>query len=544
MSARPAARGPRERAAPRRGGEDGFRNLAENIPDVIARLDRELRYLYVNRAAGRLFGRGPEDLIGRRMEDAPLAPGILAPLADAAQRAFEGAEEQRFSFEAEGAAGRRHFAGRVVPEAGAPGRVDAVLAIVYDDTARANEDERRAELLERERVARASAESATLARDHFLAIVSHELRSPLNGIKSWTHVLENLLRDAEPAVRRALAGIMIGVEHQVRLIDDLLDVTRAMSGNLGLAKQPMPLLPVLADAVESLRAMALEKGLQIVTDYAMGDREIHGDPDRIRQIFVNLMMNAVKFTRPGGNIWVGARPEGAMARIEVRDDGAGIPPEFLPYLFDPFRQADQGSPSRSQAGLGLGLALVQRLAELHGGYVTCESDGVDRGATFRVYLPLRRDSGTRVAVGGQASAARALPSLAGIRVLLIDDQREARESLAALLGQAGAGVSLAASSQEALAHIALSAEGDPVEVVVCDIAMPDEDGYATLKRIRRWEAGHPGRGRRPAIALSAFTQREDRLRALAEGFQMHLTKPVAPAELLTVIASVAHGMRV
>ncbi|HEX3098474.1 MAG TPA: ATP-binding protein [Usitatibacter sp.] len=543
MSARPAARGPRERAAPRRGGEDGFRNLAENIPDVIARLDRELRYLYVNRAAGRTFGRGPDDLIGRRMDEAPLAPGLLAPLAAAAGRAFETGEEQRFSFEAEGSAGRRHFAGRAIPEAGTPGSVDAVLAIVYDDTARAHEDERRAELLERERVARASAESATLARDQFLAIVSHELRSPLNGIKSWTHVLENLLRDAEPAVRRALAGIMIGVEHQVRLIDDLLDVTRAMSGNLGLVKQPMPLLPVLADAVESLRAMALEKDLQIVTDYAMGDREIHGDPDRIRQIFVNLMMNAVKFTRPGGNIWVIARPEGAMARIEVRDDGAGIPPEFLPYLFDPFRQADQGSPSRSQAGLGLGLALVQRLAELHGGYVTCESDGVDRGATFRVYLPLRRDSGTRVAVGGQAAASRALPSLAGIRVLLIDDQREARESLAALLGQAGAAVALAASSQEALAHIALSAEGDPVEVVVCDIAMPDEDGYATLKRIRRWETGHPGRGRRPAIALSAFTQREDRLRALAEGFQMHLTKPVAPAELLTVIASVAHGMR-
>jgi PAS domain S-box-containing protein len=544
MSARPATRGPRERAAPRRGGEEGFLNLAENIPDVIARLERELRYLYVNRAAARTFGRAPDDLFGRRMEEAPLAPGILAPLAGAAERAFESGEEQRFSFEAEGSAGRRHFAGRVIPEAGTPGRVDAVLAIVYDDTARAHEDERRAELLERERVARASAESATLARDQFLAIVSHELRSPLNGIKSWTHVLENLLRDAEPAVRRALAGIMIGVDHQVRLIDDLLDVTRAMSGNLGLVKQPMPLLPVLADAVESLRAMALEKGLQIVSDYAMGDREIHGDPDRVRQIFVNLVMNAVKFTRTGGNIWVTARPEGAMARIEVRDDGAGIPPEFLPYLFDPFRQADQGSSSRSQAGLGLGLALVQRLAELHGGYVTCESDGVDRGATFRVYLPLRRDSGTRVAVGGQASAPHALPSLAGIRVLLIDDQREARESLAALLGQAGASVALAASSQEALAHIALSAEGDPVEVVVCDIAMPDEDGYATLKRIRRWEAGRAARGRRPAIALSAFTQREDRLRALAEGFQMHLTKPVAPAELLTVIASVARGMRV
>ena len=522
--------------------EEDFKTLAESIPDVIARLDRDLRYLYVNRAAEHAFGRRPDELIGRRCGEAGMPSHVVGPLREAARSAFETHEEQRFHFE-EGREPRRHFAGRVIPEAVGEGRAEAVLVIVYDETARAREDERRAELLERERNARAHAESATLARDQFLAIVSHELRSPLNGIKSWTHVLQNLLRDAEPSVRRALAGIMIGVDHQVRLIDDLLDVTRAMSGNLGLVKQPMPLLPVLADAVESLRAMALEKELRIVTDYAMGDREIHGDPDRVRQIFVNLVTNAVKFTRPGGTVWVSARPEGPMARIEVRDNGAGIPPEFLPYLFDPFRQADQASSSRSQEGLGLGLALVQRLTELHGGYVTCESDGVDRGATFRVYLPLRRDSGTRGAVGTQASAASALPSLAGIRVLLIDDQREARESVAALLAQAGAAVKVAASGQEALAHLALGESHESPDVVLCDIAMPEEDGYATLKRIRRWEAGHPARGRRPAIALSAFTQREDRIRALSEGFQMHLTKPVAPAELVTVIASVAHGVR-
>jgi CheY-like chemotaxis protein len=236
-----------------------------------------------------------------------------------------------------------------------------------------------------------------------------------------------------------------------------------------------------------------------------------------------------------------------MACIEVRDDGAGVPPEFLPYLFDPFRQADQGSSGRSQDGLGLGLALVQRLAELHGGHVTCESEGIGRGATFRVFLPLRRESTTRVVVGhtqGEQGTA-ALPSLAGIHVLLIDDQREARESLAALLSQTGALVSTAASCHEALAHLALADPGDDPEVIVCDIAMPGEDGYATLKRIRAWEAARPrgSRGRRPAVALSAFTQREDRLRALSEGFQMHLTKPVAPAELLTVISSVARGMR-
>jgi PAS domain S-box-containing protein len=526
--------------------EEDFKTLADNIPDVIARFDRDMRCLYVNRAGEQAFGLPAGDLIGRVRDAIELPGSMAASLARAAAGAFAGGCEERFKFRADASGQRRHFSGRVIPERGANGSVEAVLVITCDDTAREVEEERRAEILARERNARANAESATLARDQFLAIVSHELRSPLNGIKCWTHVLENQLRDAQPSVRRALAGIMTGVEHQVRLIDDLLDVTRAMSGNLGLAKQPMPLLPVLADAVESLRALALEKGLHIVTDYGMGAREIHGDPDRVRQIFVNLVTNAVKFTPPGGTVRIGAAAEGPMARIEVRDDGAGIPPEFLPYLFDPFRQSDQGSSSRRHEGLGLGLALVQRLAQLHGGHVTCESDGVDRGATFRVYLPLRRDSGTHVAMADDRPGddlAVALPSLSGIRVLLIDDQRDARESLAALLTQAGAQAEACASAQEAMAHLAMDRGEDAPEVIVCDIAMPEEDGYATLKRIRAWEAAHPGHPRRPAVALSAFTQREDRIRALSEGFQMHLAKPVAPAELVIVIASVARGMR-
>src|SRR5258708_1808745 len=427
-------------------------------------------------------------------------------------------------------------------------RLQGFVGSRLDITARAREDERRTEMLERERNARANAESAALARDQFLAIVSHELRSPLNGIKSWTHVLENHLRDADPTIRRALAGIMIGVEHQVRLIDDLLDVTRAMGGNLGLAKQPMPLLPVLADAVESLRATASEKGLVLATDYAIGDGEIHGDPDRVRQIFVNLLSNAIKFTPAGGTVRVGAAAQGAMACIEVCDDGIGVPGEFLPYLFDPFRQAEQGTSNRRQQGLGLGLALVQRLAELHGGHASCESEGTGRGATFRVFLPLRPDGGARSVVSPSAlrrDPATTLPSLAGVNVLLIDDQREARESVAALLRQAGAKGFAAASGSEALEHLAQGGVDGAPEVIVCDIAMPDEDGYATLRRIRAWDAaGTPGGARRPAIALSAFTQREDRIRALSEGFQMHITKPVAPAELILVLANVGRGMRV
>jgi CheY-like chemotaxis protein len=220
----------------------------------------------------------------------------------------------------------------------------------------------------------------------------------------------------------------------------------------------------------------------------------------------------------------------------------------VPYLFDPFRQAEQGTSSRRQQGLGLGLALVQRLAELHGGHATCDSAGVNQGTTFRVFLPLRHESDARVAVGPSAAdtvLTSALPSLAGVNVLLIDDQREARESVAALLEQAGARVFAAASAREAGEHVARGPADGATEVIVCDIAMPEEDGYATLRRIRAWEAAHPDSGaKRPAIALSAFTQREDRIRALSEGFQMHLTKPVAPAELIIVIANVSRGMRV
>ncbi len=520
-----------------------FRLLADYAPVMIWVASPDTRHVYFNRPWLEFTGRAPDDELGAGWLEG-VHPDDRDVLLATYARGFAAADPFETEFRLRRHDGEyRWLIDKVVPlrEGGV---LQGFAGSCLDITERAQADEQRARQLASERSARALAEAATQARDQFLAIVSHELRSPLNGIKSWTHVLENQLRDADPATRRAIAGIMIGVEHQVRLIDDLLDVTRAMGGNLGLAKHPMALLPALADAVEGLRATALEKGLEVRTDFSIGARQVHGDPDRVRQIFVNLLSNAIKFTPPGGHVRVSARAEGAMARVEVSDDGGGIPPEFLPYVFDPFRQADPSVSRRSQDGMGLGLALVQRLAELHGGHVTCESAGPGLGSTFRVYLPLIRETETRVMVEptGQPGAAT-LPSLAGIRVLLIDDQREARESLAALLAQTGAVATTAASCQEAMAHLAMDDGGDETEVVVCDIAMPGEDGYATLRRIRDWEARHPRRARRPAIALSAFTQREDRARALAEGFQMHLAKPVSPAELVTVISGVVRAMR-
>ena len=522
--------------------EGDFRALAESIPGVIARVDRDLRLAYVNRAARTSLDDDAQPIVGRACAEILDKAPWVAPLCEAARRVFASGSEQAFQFETDVPGDSRHYMGRVVPEFEGDGSVAAVLGIAYDVTTHAQEARQRAEQLALERTARRSAETATLARDQFLAIVSHELRSPLNGIKSWTHVLENQVRDPDPVVRRAIAGIMIGVEHQVRLIEDLLDVTRAMSGRLGLVNVPVAVAPILVEAVEALRALALEKGLHLETRYALGDAEIHGDRDRVRQVFVNLITNAVKFTPEGGTVWVTADREGPMARIEVRDDGAGIPPDFLPFVFDPFRQANTGY-RRGLDGLGLGLALAHRLVELHGGEVSCESDGVGRGATFRVFLPLRRDlgpRGVRSPEAPQESPRRESPTLQGIRVLVIDDQREARDSLAALLQQAGANVATAGSGHEALAHLALS-DGLHPEIVVCDIAMPGEDGYATLRRIRAWESrvGRAGSPNRPAIAISAFAHREDRVRTLAEGFHAHLTKPVVPSELVGTIAGLA-----
>jgi PAS domain S-box-containing protein len=547
MTARPARLAPVARG--RRGSNIGaaqYRRIAEHAPVMVWAAGPDRRCAYLNRRWVEFTGRPAREHLGDGWLEC-VHPDDRVRCFEAFSNAF--AEARAFEIEcrlrrADGEHRRMLARGEPLLDGDEPA---GLVAVLHDVTERMHEDERRAQMLARERNARAHAESASLARDQFLALVSHELRSPLNGIKSWTHVLENLLHDASAPVRRALAGIMIGVEHQVRLIEDLFDVTRAMSGTLGLVKHRMPIEPVLVDAVEDVRAEAIAKDLRIVTDYGLGSREMHGDPDRVRQVFTNLLANAIKFTPPGGTIHVSARAEDAMACIEVADDGVGIPAEFMPYLFDPFRQVE-GASNRRQEGLGLGLALVQRLSELHGGHASCESAGVDRGATFRVYLPLRREgesSGDHVVLpdshrGGQGASA--LPSLDGIRVLLIDDQREARESLGALLTQAGAQVDLAGSSLEAIACLDSAAHDDRPEVVVCDIAMPNEDGYATLKRIRAWEAAH-GLPECPAVALTAFTQREDRARALAEGFRMHLTKPVAPAEIVIVIASAARRTR-
>jgi CheY-like chemotaxis protein len=389
--------------------------------------------------------------------------------------------------------------------------------------------------------ARERAETAGRARDDFLSIVSHELRTPLNSVQTWSHVLEHHLGEPAPPVARSLAGIRTGIEQLVRLIDDMLDASRVVSGRLRVARQPLALRPALEAALEAVASAAKARQVALHARLELGDERVLGDAHRIRQLVWNLLDNAIKFTAPGGNVWVDAGRAGACLSISVRDDGCGIAPERLPGLFDRFAR-DQPPSSRPHDGLGLGLVIVHHLARLHGGRVTAHSDGPGHGARFDVQLPLCTSLG-EVSLPREAGDAHdccaPLPRLDGLRVLLVDDQRDARESLAALLAHAGADVRTADGGRDAMAQLEAAAEGMLPDVFVCDIAMPDQDGYQTLRSLREWEQRRRGGPGMPAIALSAFTMREDRIRALAAGYRTHLAKPVAPAELIMVVAAIA-----
>jgi PAS domain S-box-containing protein len=524
--------------------EREFKTLIENSPDIISRIDRGMRHLYANPAIEKLAGLAVSAWLGKTKAELGLPPSVARAWDQAAFAAFETGLEQKLEFDHVIDGEMRYFSGRVIPEIDSHGRIESVVGIAYDVTQRARVEKERDELLARERAARIQAETAARARDEFLAIVSHELRAPLNGIQSWAHVLENYVKDATaaPLAQRALQGIKTGVAQQVRLIEDLLDVTRMMSGRLRLVKQPMPLLPVIEAAVESVRGMASAKSIRISSTYRIDDEQIDGDSDRIQQIFWNLLSNAIKFTSENGNVWIIAAPAGKDICVTISDNGVGVSPDFLPHLFNRFSQEDTSS-TRDHSGLGLGLFLVRHLIELHGGRVDADSGGEGKGTTFSVYLPLRLQEEKYIPAAGSGAGAEELPlpSLSGLRILLIDDQAEARESLTIVLTNAGAQVFAAASARDALGWLPTLGSDEYPDVLVCDIAMPGEDGYAVLRKVRAWatQDGATPLQRMPALALTAFAQREDRIRALTAGFQMHVTKPVAPEELIVVIDTMA-----
>jgi len=425
----------------------------------------------------------------------------------------------------------------VSPVRDAAGRVIGASKIARDITDRKRAEVERDELLAREKNAREAAEQANRLKDDFLATISHELRNPLHAIVGWVALLQTGKLNAQESAH-AIEAIQRGAQAQNRLINDLLDVSRIITGRLRLNVHPFELAEVINNTIEIVRPAAQAKKIKLDIQLERNEGPIAGDPDRLQQVFWNLLSNAVKFTPAGGHVQIVLKSVNSQAQVTVSDTGIGITPDLLPFVFDRFRQGDATS-TRQAGGLGLGLAITRHLIELHGGTVLAESEGLGRGAAFTVRLPLvvADRSGAReeraVAAASGPISLQGVPSLSGLRILVVDDDSDSRDIIAIILGQANAEVR---SAGDALQALKLMDEWEP-DVLLSDIAMPQIDGYELIRRVR---ARPPQSGGNiAAAALTAYARREDRLRILSAGFHMHIPKPVEPAELITVVANIA-----
>jgi PAS domain S-box-containing protein len=408
-----------------------------------------------------------------------------------------------------------------------------------DITERKHAEAEREQLLVSEREARERAEREMRIKDEFLATLSHELRTPLNAILGWANVLRTTGNPHD--ITEGLEVIERNARVQTQIIEDLLDMSRIISGKVRLDVQRVDLLPVIRAAIESVKPMAISKEIRVTSVLDPMGGPISGDPARLQQVLWNLLTNALKFTPKGGRVQVVLERVNSHLEISVNDSGQGIAPDFLPHVFDRFRQAD-ASTTREQRGLGLGLAIVKNLIELHGGSVRAKSPGPSKGSTFTLVLPV-------VTAHIDADADRQHPraaigevvdeklNLEGVRVLAIDDEADARHLIKRILGGCGAHVETADSGAAALRYLRRTKP----DVLIADIGMPSEDGYTVLRNIRQLPTEEGGNV--PAIALTAFARSEDRRRAVLSGFQMHIAKPVEPSELIAMVASLAGRTR-
>lgn len=415
-------------------------------------------------------------------------------------------------------------------------QITGAVIVFQDITERKQAEEEHAQLLASEQAARSEAEKANRLKDEFLATVSHELRTPLNAIMGWIQLLRRG-RLNETNIVRALETIERNARSQNQIIEDILDVSRIIRGKLHLQVRPVELVPVIEAALDAVRLAAEAKGITLTCELDSKAGAVLGDAERLQQVVWNLLSNAIKFTPKGGRATIGLQCINSDAVITLSDTGQGISAEFLPYIFDRFSQAD-ATITRSQSGLGLGLAIVRHLVEMHGGTVIADSPGIGLGATFTVHLPLMigtTEPNHVVSCVHPRLKDEVLLNcgsmLSGLRVLVVDDEADAREMLTAMLEHSGTEVKAVGSVSEALESL----ERLTPDVIVSDLAMPIEDGYTLIRQIRE----HPSQSCRqiPAVALTAYTRTEDRTRALLAGFQMHLPKPIEPQELVTAIAN-------
>jgi signal transduction histidine kinase/CheY-like chemotaxis protein/integral membrane sensor domain MASE1 len=539
------------------GLEARYRRIVEQSPLAILAVRRDGVVREANPAWRRLL----EPAAG-----APEAPDAQRPWDDARlrpllARAFAGEvvelPERAVDLVLDGAPARRRVRGFAYPVTDEAGRVAEVVRIEQDVTEeRATQQQlldanralrereealsrvlrqmeetqaHREQLLEAERFARGEAERASRLKDEFLATLSHELRTPLNAIVGWAHILRQTA-DA-PELTQAVDTIERNARAQAKLIDDLLDMSRILAGKVELSLARVRLADVAAAAVDALQPLASQKGVALVVDASeAAGAWVSCDPARLQQVLTNLLGNGVKFTPAGGRVELRVERGAHDVRVVVRDTGQGIAPEFLPAVFERFRQAD-GSTTRRHGGLGLGLSIARQIVELHDGSIHAHSEGRDRGATFTVALPLAADP---AAGADPERAGERLPSIADLRVLVVDDEADASELLRRLLTEHGCRVDTVASAAEALAALA----GRAYDVLLTDISMPAMDGYELLRRVR---TGGPRVPR--AIAVTALARPQDRARALAAGFDGHLAKPIDPTRLLQLLHRLASAAR-
>ncbi len=467
-------------------------------------------------AAERIFGWHEEEVVGRPMPLVP--PEREDECRSRFARTLSGHSETGFETERLRKDGSRVAVSlSTAPLLAATGEVAGILTICEDITERKRAEQEMTRLY-------TEANRAARVKDEFLATLSHELRTPMNAMSVWVHLLR---RGEVPADRvdYALEVIERNTKAQLRLIEDILDVSRIISGKLRLQTHIVDLIKVAHAASEMLRPAAADRKVTLAANVPSESIVVHGDAQRLQQVITNLLSNAVKFTPAGGRVEVALQVDHGTAVVEVSDNGVGIDPRFLPHVFERFTQADS-SPSRSHGGLGLGLAIVRYLVEAHRGAVLAESPGVGQGSTFRVTLPLASDA--EVAAASEEAASEARVALTGIKVLVVDDDRDTRDLLHLLLVERGAAVRAAGSVAEATALFAEERPG----IVIADIGMPGEDGYMLLERLRAIDPEATFH----AIAVSGYVGPEDRSRARGAGFHEHLAKPLDIPRLMRTIA--------
>jgi signal transduction histidine kinase/CheY-like chemotaxis protein len=531
-TARVLAEKSRERLADeqlRQGAEARARSILESITEAFFSLDQEWRFTSLKPQSFVLLGRPPEQLVGKSLWEE--YPGLYGSPFEAIYRGVA-ATRKTASIVAYFPDHQRWYDVRAYPAE------DGGLSVYFRDVSQQKlADEEKVRLLESERLARTEAERAGRLKDEFLATLSHELRTPLNAVLGWCDILNRADKTSPTDMAEGLNTIERNARAQAQIIADILDMSSIIAGKMRVVFRPLNLAAIVHEAIETARPAAQAKGVLLRAALDTSLDRILADGSRLQQVFWNLLSNAVKFTPKGGTVQVALERIDSHIEVSVSDTGVGIKPDFLPFVFDRFRQAD-ASITRQYGGLGLGLSIVKQLIELHGGTIAVESQGVGLGSRFVVSLPLNaiRSVGEldpERSNGKSGIAEPLLPEggIAGVRVLIVDDEPDARAMVKRLLEDYGAIVTAASSAHEGVERL----QAEKPDVLVSDIGMPGEDGYSMMRRIRslRPEQG----GETPSLALTAYARIEDRDRSILAGFQMHLPKPVEPTELVVMVAA-------